>query len=381
MKVFYYTHQFGYTTQTFIFNEIQSLQKEHEVCIGTNQIFDRKGGTGNVHQMIHYEHPLVAKTKSIFNLLSPFKVLSFRQQWNEILDNFQPDLILIPFGTVASRVLEYHDWETKIPVLIVFHGYDASVMLNDKNYVRRLRKMMQRKEVSAAFVSKDMQMRMHQKGIEFNQEFVLYCGVNIKQYKRTDYEKTEVFSFLQVSSFADKKGHEYTLEAYAKFLNDFPVYRSQTRLIIGGDGDKMSKLKDMVRKLNIADNVIFKGWVTVDENVGLMNAAQCFLHHSVTTDVGDKEGIPTVVMEAMAMELPILSTRHSGIPELVEEGVHGYLVEERDVEKYAERMKDILDWDYKTENRRKVESLFSESKHAEDLYYIINELTNAKPSN
>ena len=63
------------------------------------------------------------------------------------------------------------------------------------------------------------------------------------------------------------------------------------------------------------------------------------------------------------MELPVISTYHSGIPELVEDGVNGLLVKERDIEAYANAMEKILSWGYLPENRKKIEKYFEKEKH------------------
>ena len=83
-----------------------------------------------------------------------------------------------------------------------------------------------------------------------------------------------------------------------------------------------------------------------------------------------KEGIPNAIMEAMAMELPVISTWHAGIPELVEDGVNGYLIEERNVEAYAKRMLDILHWKRIPANRFKIIEKFSIESHYKELTNI-----------
>jgi colanic acid/amylovoran biosynthesis glycosyltransferase len=64
---------------------------------------------------------------------------------------------------------------------------------------------------------------------------------------------------------------------------------------------------------------------------------------SVTAADGDQEGIPNVIKEAMAMGIPVLATRHSGIPELVEEGLSGFLVSERDTDALTDRLIHLID--------------------------------------
>jgi colanic acid/amylovoran biosynthesis glycosyltransferase len=76
----------------------------------------------------------------------------------------------------------------------------------------------------------------------------------------------------------------------------------------------------------------------------------------------------------------VLSTLHSGIPELVEEGVNGYLVAERDVEAYANRMADILTWGKLERNREKIIQLFSLEPHTEHLLSMYREAIASNPA-
>jgi glycosyltransferase involved in cell wall biosynthesis len=73
-----------------------------------------------------------------------------------------------------------------------------------------------------------------------------------------------------------------------------------------------------------------------------MHEADVFLHHSVTATDGDQEGIPTVVMEAMATGLVVITTKHAGIPEIVEDGYTGFLVPERDIDGYFAAIEGVL---------------------------------------
>ena len=72
-------------------------------------------------------------------------------------------------------------------------------------------------------------------------------------------------------------------------------------------------------------------------------------------------------MEAMALELPVITTWHSGIPELVEDGLNGFLIEEKDVDTYAEKMEEILSWGLIPENREVILKTFSLDVHMNKL--------------
>ena len=135
------------------------------------------------------------------------------------------------------------------------------------------------------------------------------------------------------------------------------------KLILTGGGERLTLLRKLAISLEIDKYVEFVGFVNSDRAKELMQQADFFVHHSITSTSGDQEGIPNAVMEAMAMELPIISTKHAGIPELVEDGVNGYLVEEKDIETYAKRMNDILSWGKQPQNRKVIEERFNYITH------------------
>ncbi len=109
----------------------------------------------------------------------------------------------------------------------------------------------------------------------------------------------------------------------------------------------------------------------------LMKQADIFVHHSITASNGDQEGIPNVIMEAMATGLPIISTYHAGIPELITDEFNGYLVEEKDSEEYAKKIRKLLTEDISfipLNARKTIEEKFNLKKQQIKLNSIYEEL-------
>jgi colanic acid/amylovoran biosynthesis glycosyltransferase len=154
---------------------------------------------------------------------------------------------------------------------------------------------------------------------------------------------------------------------------------------IVGDGPLLAPLKQLVSEMQLHEHITFLGEKTSDEVCHELSNAHLFLAPSVTGSSGDMEGIPTVLMEAMAAGLPVISTLHSGIPELVEDGVSGRLVGERDEQALAQAMQELVDnveqWPAMgSAGREKVLREFNIKTLNERLDHLFEQLHSRSPS-
>ncbi len=136
----------------------------------------------------------------------------------------------------------------------------------------------------------------------------------------------------------------------------------------------------MCKELGIINKVEFLGDINSSEVSDIMHRADIFVHHSVISNLGDKEGIPTVIMEAMATGLPVISTIHSGIPELIQDGINGLLVEERNIQMYVKKLIEAVSTKkkYSVMARKTVEQNFNNKKENKKLINIYYSLLNEK---
>jgi len=116
----------------------------------------------------------------------------------------------------------------------------------------------------------------------------------------------------------------------------------QFRFVIVGTGPLEAELKAKVSTLGLEKHVIFQGSVGNEKALELMASAGMLLLPSVIVPNGDRDGIPTSMIEAMYLRTPVVSTRVSGIPELVDDGVNGFLTEPGDIETLADRVRQLL---------------------------------------
>nr|WP_303650202.1 glycosyltransferase [Halalkalicoccus sp. NIPERK01] len=134
--------------------------------------------------------------------------------------------------------------------------------------------------------------------------------------------------FLTISRFVEKKGIEYALYAFAQCVDEYPEL--DYRLI--GSGPRREKYECIIDRLGIGDNVTFLGSVDDEKLIRELDQARAFVLPCVVAKDGDRDGIPVAIMEAMAMETPVVTTNVSGIPELIDGKESGFLCFERSVE-------------------------------------------------
>ncbi len=165
-----------------------------------------------------------------------------------------------------------------------------------------------------------------------------------------------------------RKGSFDLLEAFRITLDTHP----EAKLVMGGDGD-IEGAKTLARKLGVADSVLFPGWIGADQRE-LLFAEAC-----VYTLPSYHEGLPMGILEAMAAGLPVVSTCVGGIPEAVENGVEGYIVEPGAVARLADALSSLLsDANLRMRMgraaREKVENSFSASRTLPKLENLYREL-------
>jgi colanic acid/amylovoran biosynthesis glycosyltransferase len=296
--------------------------------------------------------------------------------WSDLIRRKDVRLIHAHFGPDGLRMLPIAEG-LGLPLLVTFHGYDASSALHSRVYLRQLRQLFAYSHIIC--VSQNIANKLYLHGAVRSKTHTHHIGVPVEEFGVVEREsiknkvaQKKTLTFLQVSNFVEKKGHKYTAQAFHRFL---PHY-SKSQLIFAGDGPTRLQTEKLCQNLGLNGRVSFLGKVAKPQVIDLMRQADIFLHHSVTAKNGDQEGIPTVIMEAMATGLTVLSTRHSGIPELIEDGVDGYLVDERDINSYAERLASLVNGQPETGLRaaEKIRNQFNidkQNKVLGDIYWSI----------
>ena len=169
---------------------------------------------------------------------------------------------------------------------------------------------------------------------------IVHCGVDPELYQRVRHQG-QGNRLLFVGRLVQVKGLPVLFDAIAQLRQDRP----NINLTIVGDGPDRQRLVEQARERGIQENVRFLGNQSQSQVRELLGQADAFVMSSFA------EGVPVVLMEAMAAGLPVVATRVGGVAELVEDGVSGFLVPPGDTTALAERIAALLDDDEDLRNR------------------------------
>jgi len=165
--------------------------------------------------------------------------------------------------------------------------------------------------------------------------YTVYLGPPIHLRKS---ETEEENSILSIGTLGEKKGHEFLIRA-CKILKENNLY---FRCIIIGDGPEKQRLEQRVKEWGLAGIVEITGYKPYAAVKEMIEKCSVFALPCIITKRYDMDGIPVVLMEAMALGKACVSTPVSGIPELIEDNINGLLVPQRDSLALAEALKLLL---------------------------------------
>lgn len=245
----------------------------------------------------------------------------------------RPAVALCHFGHVALRVLPAAR-SARLPVVVHFHGLDLSSSLGNRWYRWSLEAAL-REFAGAVVVGTHQRQWLLEHGMPEERVHLIPCGVPVAQYKVRQHAGTHPVRFATVSRLVPWKGVDETLRAFARAFGSRPG----ARLDVVGDGPDRRALETLARELGVASAVVFHGALPPAAAAAILASADVFLQHSVDHTNGWIEGFGVSITEASASGLPVVVTRCGGIPDQVVDGETGYLVDQHDVARMAERMR------------------------------------------
>ncbi|MGB3532889.1 MAG: glycosyltransferase [Microcoleaceae cyanobacterium] len=365
MKIAFIVGHFPQLSETFILNQITGLiERGHEVDIYASSA----GDTTKVHPAVTqynllkhtYYFPEIPENlvlrvgKGIQLLLTQgyqdrgrfldaLNVFKYGQQalslWllYTIIPKFnrEYDIIHCQFGTQSYRGMAFQTINAPNAQLITtFRGDDISRFVQKKGN-KIYQKLFQTGDLFLANCE-FFRQRVIQLGCNENQTLVHRSGLDCSRFSFVSrcFPEDQKVRIVTTGRLVEKKGIEYSIRAVAKQA----LIHSNLEYNIIGNGVLKQDLQKLINDLNANHFIHLLGWKDEDEIIKILNQSHIFIAPSVTAADGNQDAPVNVLKEAMAMGLPVISTYHGGIPELVEDGVTGFLVPERNTELLAEKL-------------------------------------------
>jgi colanic acid/amylovoran biosynthesis glycosyltransferase len=371
MRIAFLVRRFPALSETFVLNQITGLiDRGHQV-----DIFAETRGEALVHPDVaryelqnrtHYSPPLPSaravrwlKGAALLarEAASRPRVVSVaanvagygRQALNmslpyaawPVLGRRNYDIIHCHFGPFGVRGMALREMGLIDGALVVsFHGYDLSQYLRTHG-ARAYSRLFSRGDLFLP-VTDRWRRCLVDLGCPPARTMVHRMGIDLARFtfRPRTAPADGITRLVSVARFVEKKGLEYAIRAIA----ELKAAGRRVSYTMVGTGPLEADLSRLVASLGASDVVQFVGQRAQPEVMRILDGAHLVVVPSVVARDGDEEGLPVVLLEAMAMGLPVVATRHSGIPEVVEDGVSGVLVPERDVQELARAIGALADY-------------------------------------
>ncbi len=237
-----------------------------------------------------------------------------------------------PAGVTAAKLRELGVIRGKIAT--IFHGIDISSRDVLNHYTPEYQQLFRRGDLMLP-ISDLWAGRLQKMGCPREKIAVSRMGVEMTRFSpRPVKAPATPLEIISVARLTEKKGLHVAIEACRQLKEQGVAFRYR----ILGIGPWERRLRTLIEQYQLEDVVEMPGFKPSHEVKAILDDADVFLLPSVTGADGDMEGIPVALMEAMAVGIPVVSTLHSGIPELVEADKSGWLVPENDARALAQRL-------------------------------------------
>lgn len=229
------------------------------------------------------------------------------------------------FGTNSAEVALLARMLGGPPYSFTAHGADEA---DNAPYLALTRKIAGAKFVVGVSAYTRSQLLRQAAPEDWDKVRIVHCGIDEAFFAGARSDPPAEPVFLSIGRFSGEKGHLILLEAFAQLAESLPA----ARLVLAGDGDLRPAIEARIRALGLGDRVRITGWISSAQVREELLAARTLVQPSF------QEGLPVVIMEAMALGRPVISTYVAGIPELVLPGENGWLVPAGQIEPLAAAM-------------------------------------------
>jgi len=371
MKVSFFLLKFPLSSETFVLNQIVAfIEMGHEVEIVALQ----KGDLTNTHAAYN-QYQLADKVRWLqdeppngleklryraFHTLrglhrpAVWRALNTRRYGQEARNlilssicsrNPSPivaDVFIAHFGPAGVTAAKLRELEViRGKIVTIFHGIDISSREVLNHYSGEYQQLFRRGDMMLP-ISQLWADRLQAMGCPADKIAVSRMGVNMDSFTQRPLKAPGgCLQIISVARLTEKKGLHVAIEACRQLKEQGVNFRYR----ILGIGPWERRLRTLIEQYQLEDQIEMPGFKPSHEVKAMLDDADVFLLPSITGSDGDMEGIPVALMEAMAVGIPVISTLHSGIPELIDSGNSGWLVAENDAKGLADKLRALGDMD------------------------------------
>ncbi len=283
--------------------------------------------------------------------LGPWQRLGHRLRY--YLGQYSPALCEAAFEREKPRLIHAHmGWEGvrtlpiahryHLPLVTTFYGRDAGYMPHRYPWWRRWYRHLFQEGALFFVEGPHLGRTLEALGCPPSKIRVVHLGIDLERIPccARPLRPGAPIEILVSSSLRPKKGVRAAVRAFGSLARRYP----HARLRILGDGPQRRPIEESIRRRHLGDRVVMEGYVSYDRHLEALQEAHLFLAPSRTAPDGDSEGgAPVALIEAQAAGVPIISTRHADIPEVVEDTVSGLLSPEFDDDALARNLEWMLE--------------------------------------
>ncbi|MCP6759038.1 MAG: glycosyltransferase [Fischerella sp. CENA71] len=288
-----------------------------------------------------YKAPLVIlRSLNIFKYHELAASLRILYSIIPLLNTESYDIIHSQFGIQGNEGMIYREiGAIQGKLITTFRGYDISWYV--KEYGENVYKQLFIKGDFFLANCEYFRQRAIKLGCNEKKIIVHGSGIDCSRFSFRTRQPLEdgAISIATTGRLVEKKGIEYGIRAVAKVLKTYPNLEYN----IIGDGALKEHLQQLIIELGVAEQVKLLGWKNQQEIIQIIDNIHIFIAPSVTAKDGNQDAPVNTLKEAMAMGLPVIATRHGGIPELVQDGISGFLVPERNADAIADKLTYLIE--------------------------------------
>ena len=250
--------------------------------------------------------------------------------------NNKIEIVFAHYGMVGAKILPVCKL-LNLPLVIHFHGHDAVRKTVLKEFESAYLEMFHYPKTLIISVSNEMTKRLIKLGCPKEKIYYNPCAPNAQFINIVpQFSKRQ---FVSIGRFVEKKAPHLTILAFKKVVDKFP----DAKFIFAGDGMLLDSCIDLVIALGLQNNIVFAGRITADQFCNYLSESLAYIQHSIEAQDGDMEGTPVSILEASGAGLPVISTMHAGIPDVILNGETGLLCHEHDIDTMANNMLNVIE--------------------------------------